>query len=201
MPICVPISGLWPPGGPEADRFRAILAHYPQLGTTVVRASVRDTVGLFDESLLGDQDWDWHLRLALAHPIGYTPQTGSLFRQRPAGIDGDLRWRRLAFFRRVFGENVRRAGARRPSRLWLARTYLRHTGEYQWHFARDARAHIEAGDRPAARRALLRAARASLPHSAAAMVRGGDFRWALLRAIPLGPLGRRAAPAPGTPPA
>lgn len=40
LPVELPVSG---------NVFPAFLAHYPQIGGTVVRASVRDTVGFFDE--------------------------------------------------------------------------------------------------------------------------------------------------------
>ena len=68
-----PTYGPWPADLPEdgAGVVRRMLGGYfPQIGGTVVRASVLRTTGLFDEMLLGDQDWDWHLRVARHHGVG-----------------------------------------------------------------------------------------------------------------------------------
>jgi glycosyltransferase involved in cell wall biosynthesis len=95
----------WPSRAPrEGDELvRAMLGgYYPQIGATIVRASAREKVGLFDPALLGDQDWDWQLRLARRRKIVYTPAPCVLFRQRPPGSYDALRLRRLGFGRRVF---------------------------------------------------------------------------------------------------
>jgi len=95
----------WPFRAPPEGEplIQAMLSgYYPQIGATIVRASVRDEVGLFDESLLGDQDWDWQLRLARRRKTIHTPAPCVYFRQRPAGTYDALRLRRLGFGRRVF---------------------------------------------------------------------------------------------------
>src|SRR5262245_2764412 len=78
----------WPVRAPAEGNalVRAMLSgYYPQIGATIVRASVREVVGLFDESLLGDQDWDWQIRVARLRNLRYTPTPCVLFRQRPPG--------------------------------------------------------------------------------------------------------------------
>jgi hypothetical protein len=76
--------------------------YYPQIGATIVRASVRDAVGPMDLSLLGDQDWDWQLRLARRRKTTYLKLPCVLFRQRPPGSYDALRFRRLGYARKVF---------------------------------------------------------------------------------------------------
>lgn len=98
-------GGPWPwRHPPRGDALvRTMLAgYYPQIGGTIIRASVRDGVGPFDVALLGDQDWDWQLRLARRRKLGFTPTPCVLFRQRPPGSYDALRLRRLGFGRRVF---------------------------------------------------------------------------------------------------
>lgn len=95
----------WPVRAPrEGDALvqSMLSGYYPQIGATIVRASVRDAVGLFDESLLGDQDWDWQLRVARRRKTVHVTGPCVLFRQRPPGSYDALRFRRLGFGRRVF---------------------------------------------------------------------------------------------------
>jgi glycosyltransferase involved in cell wall biosynthesis len=95
----------WPVRAPSEGNalVQAMLSgYYPQIGATVVRASVRDAAGLFDEKLLGDQDWDWQIRVARLRNLRYTPVPCVLFRQRPPGSYDALRFKRLGFGRRVF---------------------------------------------------------------------------------------------------
>ena len=56
----------WPAAGAYGDKLvhDMLSGYYPQLGATVVRSKAAREIGLFDEKLLGDQDWDWQLRLA-----------------------------------------------------------------------------------------------------------------------------------------
>ena len=99
-----PAGQPWPEAGVEGDKLvQAMLSgYYPQLGATTVRASAAKAVGLFDESLLGDQDWDWQLRIARRRKTGFTPTPSVLFRQRPPGSFDKLRLMRLGFARKVF---------------------------------------------------------------------------------------------------
>lgn len=99
------IAGPWPwtvcvEG--DASVRDMLSGYYPQIGATIVRASVRDAVGKFDVTLLGDQDWDWQLRVARRRKTAYIADPCVLFRQRPPGTFDALRFRRLGFGRRVF---------------------------------------------------------------------------------------------------
>lgn len=157
----------WPATLPGHGRlFGSFLTLYPQIGATVIRTSALSQVGLFDEALVYDQDWDWHLRLARRCAVGFVPVPCVLFRQRPPGYNDDLQWQRLRFFRRVLVQNVRSAGSERPPLTQLVKGYLAHSGSYAGYFGRSARVHALAGERRAALRCLWRALAASPPHAA-----------------------------------
>lgn len=157
----------WPASLPAGgDLFESFLGYYPQLGATVVRRAAIERIGGFDESLTFDQDWDWHLRLALAFRVGFVAEPCVLFRQREIGADDDLQWRRLGFTWRVLGKNLRRAGLRRgPSLPVLAKALSGKLGQYEDYFMQSAKRHREAGDTAAARQAVLRALVSSPPHA------------------------------------
>lgn len=87
----------------DGDFVREMLqGWFPQIGATVARLKVRDTIGSFDETLIGDQDWDWHLRHARSGRIGFVPVPAVLFRSRPDGSYDALQRRRVRFTRKVF---------------------------------------------------------------------------------------------------
>jgi glycosyltransferase involved in cell wall biosynthesis len=153
----------------DGDLFATFLRSFPQIGATVARTRVRETVGFFDETLLGDQDWDWHLRLAREHLVGFVAVPSVLFRQRPPGDRDDLQWARLGFTRRVFLSNVRRAGLRRSGGISALPTFLAHNGAFCSYFLNAARRARGRGDRGATCTMLLRAAGSSPLH----------FGWAL----------------------
>ena len=176
-----PIGDPYPATMPDdGDVFRSFLLTTPQVGATVARMCVRDTVGYFDEALISSEDWDWHLRLALQHRIGFVPAPSILFRQRLMATFDDLHWMRMAYGRRVFVRNLRRAGrGRRPPWASAVRTYLRHRGESYSYFARSAIAHAEAGERSALRRCVWRAIVASPLHATHDLARETDMRRAI----------------------
>jgi glycosyltransferase involved in cell wall biosynthesis len=153
------------------DSFHQMLNTWQQIGSVVVRTAVRETVGPFDESLSGSQDWDWLLRLSLHHEVAFVPVPCLLFRQRPAGGADALNYRRLEHMRRAFWLNVRRAGRRRPALRALIGMYSRHNGNFAGHFLDSLQAHATRGD-AAASRGAVRGALASSPlHVAVAMAR------------------------------
>ena len=178
-------SSPWPDSLPAgATAFARIFGYQPQIGATVVRASLIDEVGEFDEQLLGDEDWDWQLRLSLAHPVEFVAVPSVAYRCRPDGQreNDDLGWLRMPHFDRVYWRNVRRAGRARPSWPSIMRGYLRGRGQYAAWFLNSALAHANGGDRRAARRQLVRGLRASPIHSSLWFVREGAAGRAVLRA-------------------
>jgi glycosyltransferase involved in cell wall biosynthesis len=157
----------WPDPLPAGrSSFERMFGYMPQLGATVVRASVRDTVGEFDPELLGDQDWDWHLRLAIRHPVDFIAVPCVVYRWWPTADAhrDDLGWSRVPYTERVLWSNVRRAGRSRPPWTTVIRKLLAYRGQATVHFTSSAVEHMARGDRAGARLQLVRALRISPPH-------------------------------------
>jgi hypothetical protein len=172
----------WPADLPRhGNLFRSFFSYYPQCGATVCRTSVRETVGEQDPALFGDQDWDWHLRLAQRHPVGFVQVSCLLFRQRPPSAGQESgEWRRLGDHRRTLWRNARRAGWREMPPWALAAVALKQRGGYTAAFIDYAKTHARARNRRGAYRAFARAIVASPPHAAASVVRDRNLRRALL---------------------
>lgn len=176
----------WPSESPgEGDELvRAMLSgYYPQLGATVVRAEAARAVGLFDEDLLGDQDWDWHLRLARRRKLGYVAEQCVLFRQRPPGSFDALRLRRLGFARRVF---FRHAWAERAIWKDIRQTLAAYRGalwQYYEYFTEAAADRARHGDRQAATRAIWGAFRTFPLRAAYHLVSPKPLRAALVQTL------------------
>lgn len=158
-PDLEPVYGPWPVEPPSGtDLFLMMLSGYfPQIGATVVRAKVRETVGEFDESLIGDQDWDWQIRVAKAHAIGFIEQPCILFRQRPPGTFDDLQLRRVPFTRRVFLRHALPARKRWESSRALMRSYFGAVTPYFNYFVEAAVSRSEQGEHRAALKAIRHA--------------------------------------------
>jgi glycosyltransferase involved in cell wall biosynthesis len=171
-----PYPAQWPQDGDLVEEF---FHGHPQLGSLVVRTRVRETVGFFDEHLVSSEDWDWCMRLALNHKVGFVPVTSVMFRQRTVGTHDDLQWIRFKSEGSTFWRNVRRAKNRRPSAATLIRIWLRARGGYYSYFARSAVVHGRAGDRAGLRRCVSRAAISSPLHAVFHAAAGGEMRTAL----------------------
>jgi glycosyltransferase involved in cell wall biosynthesis len=144
------LAGPWPWRAPPLGDalVRTMLSgYYPQIGATIVRASVRDAVGPFDVALLGDQDWDWQIRVARRRKLAFVETPCVLFRQRPPGSYDALRFRRLGFGRRVFFRH-----ALPEWRIWgsvrgLTRAYRDVMWQYYEYFVSAAVERAAAGQR------------------------------------------------------
>jgi glycosyltransferase involved in cell wall biosynthesis len=174
----------WPPGlSRDGDVRSEFFTFHPQLGATVVRAEVARAVGLFDPQLVGDQDWDWHLRLAARTRIGFVAEPLILFRQRAVGADTRLMWTRLDFSTRVMWRNA----LRMPTALRLStlRAFVADRGLFSYNFRVAAKAHAESGELSLARAALTYSFFASPAHFLASLARDGwtvpVLLWAITR--------------------
>jgi glycosyltransferase involved in cell wall biosynthesis len=154
-----------------SDPIHYVLGNWQQIGSVVVRTAVRDTVGQFDASLIYSQDWDWLLRVLLWRPAAFVAIPCMLFRQRPSGTADAMSYHRLAFMRRAFWRNVRRAGDRRPAVHHLLRMYARHNGNFAAHFLLSLKVHSDLGDAAGSRVALHGAFMSSPLHAALGMAR------------------------------
>lgn len=184
----VPTYGPWPaelPSDKGALLRRMMSGYFPQIGATMVRRRVVDEIGLFDEALLGDQDWDWQLRAVRAHRVGFVAVPCVHFRQRPAGTFDRLIARRIHFTRLVFRHHAPALGV---SRLAALRLYFGTVQGYYDALLDAAEAHAARGDRRAATGALLMAFRL-MPHRAIRQV----FRPTHLRAAVLAVAAAQAA--------
>ncbi len=143
------IAGPWPwtvcAEGDESVRTM-LSGYYPQIGATMVRASVRGEVGAFDAALLGDQDWDWQLRVARRRKTAYIPDPCVLFRQRPPGSFDALRLRRLGFGRRVFLRHALPERRVWPSLGAMANSYRDVLWHYYEYFVEAATERAEKGE-------------------------------------------------------
>jgi len=101
----VPIGSPWPkeapPGGNQLLR-RMLSGYFPQIGTALARASVKSTIGEFDESLIGGEDLDWLLRIARRKRLGFIATPCILLRGRHAGSYDSLQRSRIKYDRQVF---------------------------------------------------------------------------------------------------
>jgi len=112
----LPGMGDWPDQNPgEGDDLirRMLSGFFPQIGATVVRASVRESIGFFDPKLVGGEDLDWQLRLAGRHALGFVAVPSILFAQRKVGDYDALHRLRIGYDSKVF-----RRHAHRHWRIW-----------------------------------------------------------------------------------
>lgn len=157
-----PTMAPWPSESPgEGDELLLTMlsGYYPQIGATLVRATAAKSVGLFDEALLGDQDWDWQVRLARRRKFGFVAEQSVLFRQRPPGTFDALRLSRLGFARRVFFRHALAEWRAWRSPARFARAYREVLWQYFSYFTEAATERAAFGDHAAARRAILGAVR------------------------------------------
>ena len=147
-------TGEWPdkPPGEGDDLIRRMLSGcFPQIGTAVVRASVRDSSGGFDPALIGGEDLDWLMRLSGRHALGFVQTPCILFSQRKIGDYDDLNRLRISYDRKVFRRHACKHWRVWRSPLEYVRAYsgtLRHFFTY---FSQVALMAAENGQR---RRAL-----------------------------------------------
>jgi len=155
-PDLIPTSAPWPVEAPRDGRLfmKMISGYFPQIGATVARARVRESVGEFDESLIGDQDWDWHIRVARQHKVGFVDQSCVLFRQRASGSFDALQLRRLPYTRRVFFKNALPAWRRWSSPAAFLRSYFGAVQIYHNYFTDAAITRAHRGERRSALHAI-----------------------------------------------
>lgn len=180
-----PTGDPWPAELPEdGDALLKFMlsGYYPQIGGTVARIGIRDAIGTFDESLLGDQDWDWQLRIARRRKVSYLKLPCVLFRQRPPGSYDALRLRRLGFARKVFLRH-----ALPEWRVWgspraMMSSYRDVVWQYYEYFVDAAVARAEAGE-PGVLRAILGAMRVFPARAAFHLVAPKPLRKALFTSL------------------
>jgi len=157
-----------PPSEPSGWVFEDILSYFPQIGTVLVRADVAREVGPLDETLTGDSEWDWNLRIARHSQIGRVAEPVLLFRQRGTAEEA-LMWRRWPSTVVIFKRHT--ASLPLLQRLRLRPKLWRHRGFYAGVFLWFAEMNWEAGRRRRALHSVLYAFGCSPPHAVVGLTR------------------------------
>jgi glycosyltransferase involved in cell wall biosynthesis len=180
-----PIGDPWPAKWPSKQKlFVTMLSgYYPQIGATVVRVSRLDSIGLMDESLIGDEDWDWQLRIARSHRIEFVDEPCIYFRVRPVGSYDELQNLRIKYCLKVFGRHAWGNLRQWRSPLGLARSYAGATAHYYNYFVDTARDRARNGDVIGARGAILRASRINPVRASKDLWRDVEFRSITMAAL------------------
>ncbi len=139
----------------DGDIFKMMLSgFFPQLGGTVVRREMVEAVGLMDETLTGDQDWDWQLRIVQDHPAAIVDTPCVLFRGKEAGGSDALIEMRVGFTRKVFFRHAMPNRKRWGTMISMVRSYFSTIEHYFYYFLESAEQHRSKGRSKAAGRAL-----------------------------------------------
>jgi glycosyltransferase involved in cell wall biosynthesis len=158
----VPRERPWPihpPGEGDQMLRRMLSGFFPQLGTTLARMSIREGIGEFDEALFAAEDWDWFLRIARRHKLGYVEVPCILFRGRPPSSSDALQRERTGYTRRVFLRHGLPEWRIWRSPLDLSKAYVGTLMIYFGYFIGAAVERANRGDRGAALRAIASALR------------------------------------------
>lgn len=178
-----PVGEPWPTELPSRGvLFEQFFYSPPQIGTTVVRTSVRDTVGGMREGQVHLQDVDWHLRLARRHELGFVPVVSVFFREhRSRAIAEELSWARYRAMHRIYLWNIWGYVTSKRRVPWsVPAAYLSQMGWYFHACLQQTDTHVSSGDLAAARRSFIRAHAASPLHAAKAALVSGWY-WRLAR--------------------
>jgi glycosyltransferase involved in cell wall biosynthesis len=154
-----PVGQPWPVAAEmQGDIFVSMLSgYYPQVGATVVRGDVARACGTMDESLIGDSDWDWQLRLTRNHKTAFTPTPSVICRGRPPGSYDQIQLLRMPHTRRIFWRHALSAPSRWPTPVHLLRAYFGAMATYYDYFVNAASDRAQEGDFAPARRAIRQA--------------------------------------------
>lgn len=119
---------------PSGWMFDAFLYYVPGVASAIVRTSVVREIGGFDPKLRGSEDWDWMLRIAKTHQIGFVPAVSMIVRQHNQGRtfakEGEevMLWRRFCDTMSVFRRHTRTLSF--IKRLKLQRRFWKLRGWY-----------------------------------------------------------------------
>lgn len=123
----------------HGDLFRMMMSGwFPQVGATLIRANVVKQIGLMDETLIGDSDWDWQMRVTRDHPTAIIDVESVLFRGKAAGGSDKLLWMRTGFTRKIFFRHIRANRKRWPSLVAILRSYFGCMETYYAYFMESA---------------------------------------------------------------
>ncbi len=123
----------------DGDVFRMMMSGwFPQVGATVVRGDMVRKIGLMDESLIGDSDWDWQMRITRDYPTAIIDAECVLFRGKAPGGSDKLLWMRTKFTRKIFFRHLWANRRRWPSAVSIVRSYFGCMQTYYAYFVESA---------------------------------------------------------------
>jgi hypothetical protein len=157
--------------------------YFPQIGATVVRARVRESIGFFDEELIGGQDWEWQLRIARSHGVGFVAQPCVLFRQRATGAYDELQLKRVSFARRIFFRHAIPEWRLWSSPIAFARSYFGVMDHFFFYFVETSLNLAKNGERWSALRAIRHALTIFPPRAVRMLLSESPLREALVIAL------------------
>jgi glycosyltransferase involved in cell wall biosynthesis len=156
VPVWTPSPDPLPADG---DLFPFLLRRCIQLDTVLIRKSILDAAGYFDESLTWSEDWDLELRIASRYPCAGIQRAVALWRQwdRSTTTSGDQAeyWRRR--YQQTLAVVLRGAHLRQTttlSRMDRLRLSLPIQGWHAFQVFRAAQQALAAGNRTEAWRCL-----------------------------------------------
>ena len=106
------------------DDFVLLQEDYIARSTVMHRKKCLDEVGLFDESITGDDDWDMWIRISEKFGIGYVKKPLVKYRVHGENISL-MRLKRLAYRRYTTIRILEKAYERRKNSFWLKPKVLR----------------------------------------------------------------------------
>lgn len=148
----------FPKTAPDLLR-RMLSGYFPQVGSLLARARVRDNVGGFDPRLTGGEDLDWLLRIAARGNVGFAQVPCVMFTHRAIGTFDALQLRRVKFDRLVFNRYAWRWLHLWRSPMEFMRAYSGTVMHYYRYFVDAALERAERGERGPAMQAAWQAIR------------------------------------------
>lgn len=184
-----PIAEATPSDWPDDDDIflRMLGGYFPQVGANVFRGDIARKYGLMDESLIGDSDWDWTLRIAREHKIGFVATPGVVCRARPAGTFDKLQTTRVGYTRRIFFRHATKTMSRWKSPMQMMHAYFSSVSAYYDYFVDAVIDRAKSGDRAGVRTAMWSAMKTHPKRAIWAIAERADLR----RALALGYFGGR----------
>lgn len=166
---------------PSGDVFAYSLGQCMQCNTVVVRRSVLEDVGMFDEALEASEDWDLFLRIASRYDCAGVEAPVTLYRQSAANAKDHRMWQRqMAVSLDVVRRSSRiQARSEIPLGQRITLTFAIR-GWFAYRLTESAHTFLRRGDRAEALRCLSAAFTASPLH---ATLRVRQFWSALFRAL------------------
>jgi glycosyltransferase involved in cell wall biosynthesis len=113
------------------DYYRLLVYDYVPTLTVVVKSSVLDDIGKFDENLNGTEDWDLWIRIAKSYKFSYINRELSFYRSSSSGLSKANRDRHLieelkVIKKHVFNDSVNNSIRKQALWVWTRKVFYNH---------------------------------------------------------------------------